>query len=91
MTKVLYKVHGIVQGVGYRALVKRMADACNLSGYVRNLDDGSVEILAIGNGADLSHFEKAIRVNRNNGPAVFHIERTIADARHNAQNRFVIV
>jgi len=43
--KAIYiRVYGIVQGVGFRALVKRWAKEMDLKGYVRNLSDGSVEI-----------------------------------------------
>ena len=38
-------VKGYVQGVGYRYFVKRNADALGLKGYVRNLPDGSVEVV----------------------------------------------
>ena len=41
-------VRGKVQGVGFRAKVKRVADLLDLSGQVRNLTDGSVEIYAQG-------------------------------------------
>ncbi|MFN3947726.1 MAG: acylphosphatase [Aquificaceae bacterium] len=42
-------VGGIVQGVGFRAFTKRVADSYGLSGWVRNLPDGRVEIFAQGN------------------------------------------
>lgn len=42
------KVFGRVQGVGYRAWTVRQAQKLNLSGFVRNRRDGSVEILAEG-------------------------------------------
>lgn len=43
-----YLVRGRVQGVGFRAFVERAARRLDLTGYVRNLDDGSVEIYAVG-------------------------------------------
>lgn len=41
-------VQGWVQGVGYRYFVVNNALAFGLRGYVRNLSDGSVEVLAQG-------------------------------------------
>lgn len=41
-------VSGIVQGVGYRAWTERNARDLGLMGWVRNLEDGRVEILVEG-------------------------------------------
>ena len=41
-------INGWVQGVGYRYFVVNNALALGLRGYVRNLSDGSVEVLAQG-------------------------------------------
>lgn len=41
-------ITGYVQGVGYRISAARMADQFALSGTVRNLEDGSVEVLVAG-------------------------------------------
>ena len=41
-------VHGVVQGVGFRYSTQREALQLWLTGYARNLDDGSVEVLACG-------------------------------------------
>jgi acylphosphatase len=41
-------VEGRVQGVGYRANTRRMANKLNLRGWVRNLRNGDVEILVEG-------------------------------------------
>lgn len=44
-------VRGRVQGVGFRAFVVHAAHLHRVTGWVRNLPDGSVEILAQGVGA----------------------------------------
>ena len=41
-------VKGIVQGVGYRFFVEDRAYELGLTGYVRNLPDGTVEVVAEG-------------------------------------------
>ena len=43
-----FVVHGRVQGVGYRYFVKGAAQKLGLAGYARNLDDGTVEVVAVG-------------------------------------------
>ena len=42
------RIVGVLQGVGYRAAFARKADALNLSGWVRNRMDGSVEAMISG-------------------------------------------
>lgn len=37
-------ITGIVQGVSFRATTKHLADKLHIKGYVRNLDNGCVEI-----------------------------------------------
>lgn len=50
-------VSGRVQGVGFRATTKYLAEDLKLTGFVRNLSDGSVEICAQGS---MSHLEKLL-------------------------------
>ena len=49
-------VYGRVQGVGFRYRAKRMADALELTGTVRNMEDGSVELEVQGEQALVDSF-----------------------------------
>ena len=49
-----YFVQGRVQGVGYRYFAEGVAAELGLAGYTRNLDDGRVEVYAIGTSDQLS-------------------------------------
>lgn len=46
-------VKGHVQGVGFRFATRRLAFSLDLDGWVRNLQDGSVEVRAQGESAAL--------------------------------------
>lgn len=53
-------VRGGVQGVGYRYFARGQARALGLSGYARNLSDGTVEVVAEGPRAALEHLVAAL-------------------------------
>ena len=54
-------VHGIVQGVGFRAAAKQFADKLQLRGYVCNLPDGKVELCAQGPKEKLEELVKQLK------------------------------
>ncbi len=54
------KIHGHVQGVGFRHFAYRLAQRLNVKGFVRNAEDGTVEIHAEGEQPKLQQFLKEI-------------------------------
>jgi len=63
MSQERLRVHyvGRVQGVGFRYTTARLAPGFGVSGFVRNVHDGSVELEAQGDPARLQEFLSAIR------------------------------
>jgi acylphosphatase len=55
-------VEGVLQGVGYRAIVKQAARFSSVKGLVRNLDDGRVEIFCEGSKTSIEKFRKLIDI-----------------------------
>jgi len=64
-------VSGRVQGVGFRWFTEREAVRRDIRGFVRNLEDGQVEILAQAHPSALEAFCECIR----RGPAAARVER----------------
>jgi acylphosphatase len=68
-----YVIAGRVQGVGFRWFTHDAAAREGVHGWVRNLADGSVEVVAEGDIASIDRLEAAVR----RGPAsarVTHVE-----------------
>jgi acylphosphatase len=55
-----YFVSGIVQGVGFRYFTQNAAERLHLSGYAKNVPDGSVEVYAIGTPEQLAKLRSAL-------------------------------
>ena len=55
-----YRVSGHVQGVGFRWWAARAARRLSLAGSVRNLEDGSVAVVAAGEPDALEVFERQL-------------------------------
>jgi acylphosphatase len=54
-------VTGRVQGVFFRDSSRQMAERLNLHGYVRNLSDGRVEVLAAGDAENVESLIKWLK------------------------------
>ena len=54
--RIKLKIYGLVQGVGYRYMSQKTAKIFGFTGYVRNLEDGTIEILAEGEEKKLKEF-----------------------------------
>lgn len=66
-----FNVSGEVQGVGYRFFAQRAAARHQVTGYVRNLDDGRVEVLAEGPAPSVEAFRHELAT----GPVGAAVER----------------
>jgi acylphosphatase len=65
------RISGRVQGVGYREAMIREAGRVNVTGWVRNRTDGSVEALVQGSGGAL----EALLAWARRGPPAAQVER----------------
>lgn len=68
------RVHGDVQGVGFRFFARREASALGLRGYVRNLANGDVEVVAEGGRIRLEQLLAALE----RGPSAADVEQVEA-------------
>jgi len=74
---------GTVQGVGFRFTAERLARRFSVSGFVRNLEDGRVEVVAEGEEATLIDFLTAVRES-----GMKHYIRDVEARWSNAQGTF---
>ncbi len=65
-----YVLKGRVQGVGFRYFVCRVAQNLGIQGWVRNLEDGTVEVHAQGGSETMTRFVAEIR----SGPSFAMVE-----------------
>lgn len=65
-----FLVRGRVQGVGFRWFVEREAHILQITGWVRNNPDGSVEVLAVGTSQQLA----GLRARLQEGPRAARVD-----------------
>ena len=68
-----FLVQGRVQGVGFRWYVNREAGELGLRGWVRNTEEGDVEVVASGSEADLAELRSSLR----RGPRGARVDRLV--------------
>jgi acylphosphatase len=68
-----FLIQGRVQGVGFRWFVHREASELDLRGWVRNTEDGDVEVVASGSKEDLAELRESLR----RGPRGSRVDRLI--------------
>ncbi|MBI2947406.1 MAG: acylphosphatase [Verrucomicrobia bacterium] len=84
---VLYS--GRVQGVGFRYTTKSLVMEFEITGIVRNLSDGRVELVAEGSRDELTAFQQAIR-DSGLGHFITHEKVTWADATGEFRGFFIV-
>lgn len=57
-------IHGRVQKAGYRDFIDEIAFNLNLNGYVKNLSDGTVEVICEGKEDDIKEFLGKINIKQ---------------------------
>ncbi len=75
-----FVVKGRVQGVGFRWFVQREAAEIGLRGWVRNTDDGHVEVLAAGEPDQLEDLQLALGKGSRGSRVDAVIEHTLAES-----------
>lgn len=72
MSRIAAELHitGLVQGVGYRYFCYREAIRLNLTGWVKNINDGSVRALVEGEESDIDALVAQLR----KGPFGAHVD-----------------
>ncbi len=85
MERITAIARGRVQGVGYRQFVKECAHATGVHGSVRNLPDGTVEIVAESSPAALNDFLRLARAG--NDPFIRVTEMTVNNGKSTGEFR----
>ena len=85
-----FLIQGRVQGVGFRWFVHREASELALRGWVRNTEDGDVEVVAAGEPEDLAELRASLRRGPRGSRVDRLIEHTLADSEAHGLHSFRI-
>lgn len=85
-----FLIRGRVQGVGFRWFVHREASELELRGWVRNTEDGEVEVVAAGDPDDLNELRSSLRKGPRGSRVDKVVEHVLADSEATGLNAFRI-
>jgi acylphosphatase len=85
-----FLIQGRVQGVGFRWFVQREASELNLRGWVRNTEDGDVEVVAAGEAGDLDELRASLRKGPRGSRVDRIVEHILADSEAEGLTSFKI-
>jgi len=81
MRRLEAKIYGFVQGVGFRYFSRRNALILGLVGYVKNLSDGSVEVVAEGEIEKIKEFLEILKKG-NSHALIERVDYELKDAKN---------
>jgi acylphosphatase len=78
MKRIHIYISGLVQGVFFRGAARRAAANLNLTGWVRNMDDGRVEAVLEGDDAEVDKMIEWCKT----GPRAARVEKVTTSEEH---------
>jgi acylphosphatase len=85
-----FLIRGRVQGVGFRWFIHREAAELDLRGWVKNTDEGHVELVASGPETDLAELTRALHKGSRGSRVDQVIIHTLADSEAESLGPFQI-
>lgn len=85
-----FLIQGRVQGVGFRWFVHREASELELRGWVRNTEEGAVEVVATGSAEDLAELRLSLRHGPRGSRVDNLVEHTLAESEAEGLSSFRI-
>ena len=85
-----FLVRGRVQGVGFRWFVHREASELELKGWVRNTEDGDVEVVVAGEQESLEELRASLKRGPRGSRVDHVIEHPLGESEGEALKAFVI-
>jgi acylphosphatase len=85
-----FLIQGRVQGVGFRWFVQREASELDLRGWVRNTEEGEVEVMASGSAEDLAKLRARLRCGPRGSRVDHLVERYLDESEAKGLRSFQI-